>query len=60
MKLRIATKHLLALLPKIIPKKIPEGMQLQINADDSGVTFQCGNGSITINEAEVFEEGKVF
>ncbi len=59
MKLRIATKLLLGLLPKILPKKIPEGMQLQINADDSGVALQCGNGSITTKEAEVFEEGKV-
>ena len=59
MKLRIATNLLLGLLPKILPKKIPEGMQLQINADDSGVTLQCGHGSITTKEAQVFEEGKV-
>ncbi len=34
-------------------------MQLQINADDSGVTLQCGHDSITTKDAEVFEEGKV-
>lgn len=59
MKVRFSTNVLLGLISKVLPKNIPGDMHLQIDADESGVTFQCGNGSIATKEAKVFAAGKV-